>query len=588
MSSGPTVPRPAQFDPDSWSDSSARDALRLIADSVTQMVGFEVVAVSLVCDDHFVSVAISGPPSVHEALADLHTPVELVIAELDVAEDWGRFKFVPHGASHRGIEEYAWVSDVPQGPEEDAWHPEDTLLAPLYDEQGALLGLLSIDLPVSGRRPDRSQRELLERYAAQTERALVIGVERAALLHRVRLAEATRQVVRLASSQPDVERALDDCRFTLLEGFRADEVAIRTYTDDPLHEGGSPRPALPEATRLVVRALSRACWAQQRAAVISAGQSDADLLSTADHEVVWDLIRGLGHQSAMLVPIGAGPVCLGHLILCRKDETVEWSPDERQSGLDVARDIGQAVLSARSLAREQRLVGELRELSSYKTELLSTVSHELKNPLGAITGHLELLTASPDLDEDARFSVTAMGRASRRLVRVVDDLLTLATVEDPDAAYDLVPVDLRPLLSATLDLAQLAGERRDLRIEVVTPPGPLLALGDEHGLDRVLTNLVSNAVKYTPRGGRICLEVIPRGDLLELSVSDDGIGISAADQDRLFTEFFRSTNPTALAEPGSGLGLAICARIVARHGGRIEVESALGAGSTFRVLLPTP
>ena len=583
---GPAAHRPTRFEPASWSDSSARDALRLIAESVAQMVGFEMAVVSLVRGDVLVSVALAGPPSVHDALIEMHTPVALVLDELARAEDWGRFKFVPHDISRSGFDDYVWVSDGEQGPEDDAWHPEDLLLAPLYDEQGALLGLLSIDVPVGGRRPDADQRVLLERYAAQAERALVIGVEREALIRRVRLAETTRQVVRFASSQPDVERALDDCRLALLEGFRADELAIHTYAPDGLPEGGSPTLRLPEPAHEVVRSLSRACWVHQRVAVVTATRLDPELLGAHEHAVMWHAVSGLGYQSAMLVPIGAGPVCLGHLMLLRKDESPAWMPDERQSSLDVARDIGQAVLSARNLAREQGLNAELRRLASYKTELLSTVSHELKNPLSAITGHLELVAAASGLDDDVRFSVTAMGRASRRLARVVDDLLTLAAVQDPDASYDLAPVDLRPLLESTLEQTQLAAERRRLTFEVSAPPGPLLALADEHGLDRVLTNLVSNAVKYTPRGGRICLEVAARDGLLEIAVTDDGIGISPDDQERLFAEFFRSTNPTALAEPGSGLGLAICARIVARLGGRIEVESELGVGSTFRVFVP--
>jgi len=107
-------------------------------------------------------------------------------------------------------------------------------------------------------------------------------------------------------------------------------------------------------------------------------------------------------------------------------------------------------------------------------------------------------------------------------------------------------------------------------------------------LDRVITNLLSNAVKYSPRGRTISVRLTDHGHEVELMVADQGIGISQSDQDRLFTEFFRSTNPQAVAQPGTGLGLTICHRIVERHGGRIEVESELGAGSRFRVFLPTP
>jgi signal transduction histidine kinase len=120
---------------------------------------------------------------------------------------------------------------------------------------------------------------------------------------------------------------------------------------------------------------------------------------------------------------------------------------------------------------------------------------------------------------------------------------------------------------------------------------PVVALGDAAELDRVVVNLVNNAVKYTHTGGTITITLRPAdeedGDgMVELVVADDGIGIAEADHDRLFTEFFRSTNPAALARPGTGLGLTIVDRIVRRHGGRIEVDSELGIGTTFRVLLP--
>lgn len=585
MSAESIVSVPARFDRESWSDSSARDALSLIAESVTQMVGFEVAVVSLVQDDVFVSVAISGPLSVHEALADVSTPVQLIVEEMHGAEDWGRFKFVSHETSRHGTDPYAWVPDLEPGQEPDSWHPDDALLAPLYDAHRALLGLLSIDVPLDRRRPGPGQRQLLERYAAQAERALSIGVEREAVARRLRLAEATRQVVRFASSQLDVEQALRDCRPALLEGFRADELTIRTYAVDSLPDSGTPKPDLPEGTREVVRALVRRSWAQQRSIVVTSTRHESDLVTDDEQRVLLATMTAQGFGSALLVPIGAAMLCIGHVILFRTDDALDWTIEERQSCLEVARDIGQAVQSARHLAHEQGLVVELRRLTSYKTELLATVSHELKNPLSAITGHLELVAAVPDLDPSVAYSVAAMGRASQRLVKVVGDLLTLAAVEDPDADFEHAVVDVGPLLDSVLELTQLEAERRGVLIEVDTAPGPLLALGDHDGLDRVLTNLVSNALKYTPRGGRVFLQAVARHGIVEVSVADDGIGISVDDQERLFGEFFRSTNPVALAEPGTGLGLAICARIVARCGGRIEVDSELGVGSTFRVLV---
>jgi signal transduction histidine kinase len=120
----------------------------------------------------------------------------------------------------------------------------------------------------------------------------------------------------------------------------------------------------------------------------------------------------------------------------------------------------------------------------------------------------------------------------------------------------------------------------DLPTEAVT------AWGDAVEIDRLVTNLVSNAVKYTPEGRRVDIRLRRTGERVVLEVADEGFGISPADQAQLFEEFFRSSNPAAAQQPGSGLGLAIVKRIVERHGGDIEVTSELGTGSTFRVTLP--
>ena len=590
------TPRVTQFDVSTWSDASARGTLQLIAESVAQMVRFEVANISAVLDGILYSVAIEGGDDVKIAVTGLRTPIHYVLDELELAEDWGRFKFVPHELM-ADDDPYRWIPEFVPGEGPDDWHPHDALLAPLYSEDGELLGLLSIDLPISGRRPDATQRDLLERYATQAERALQNAFDREALARRLRLAEAARRVVQLAISQPDIDVALRQCSPALLEGFRADDVPIRTYGDEPTGTGGTtPRPTSDEV-RALLRELSRSCWRAQRVAVLHPGRQELAPIDPGQQQQLLGALRSLDYASAMLVPLGAGSRCLGHLIMLRKGDDVLWTTDEQNGALEVARDIGHAVLASRNLIREQRLVAELRELDTYKTQLLTTVSHELKNPLGAITGHLELVVASEDLSRDMMFSLGAMGRATTRITRVVEDLLTLAKLEDPDARESPTELDLRPALVAAVDGSAFLSSQRGVRVRLDLPDAPLLVSGTPEGLERVFANLVSNAVKYTSRGGDVVLEVaatdadpdaeVDRGGPgVTVSVIDEGIGISLDDQAHLFDEFFRSSNPAALAEPGTGLGLAISARIVESLGGRIEVESTLGEGSTFRVVLP--
>ena len=602
MSLDPRHSHSSRPDASEWSDASSRATLQLIAESVAQMVGFEVAVISAVHEDVFMSVAIKGDDDVRNVLGEMLTPVDSVREDLAIAEDWGRFKFIGHEKSI-DHDEYRWVPDIEQGPEPDAWHPLDMLLAPLHDNEGGLRGLLSIDLPVTGRRPDPAQVGLLERYAAQAERALLNAIEREALSQRLRLAEAARRVVQVAVSQPDIEAALNECRPALLDGFRADEVTIRTYSDEIVPARGTPLPGTTDGVRGIVRQLAHACWTQQRVGILTTEWYDDDLIDDHEHAALLEVALAQGFASSMIVPMGAGQRCLGHLILVRKDDETAWTADERTGALEVARDIGHAVLSSRNLAREQRLVSELRELDTYKTQLLSTVSHELKNPLGAVVGHLELVAGDPALSEDTQYSVGAMQRATGRISRVVSDLLTLAKLEDPEGRRPLSALDLRPAIQAAADSSRFAAEQNELAIHVVAPAGPLPVIGDAEELERLLSNLVSNAVKYSPSGGDVTITVTygplttpdPRASSagpvdreVEIAISDEGIGISSADQERLFTEFFRSSNPQALEQPGTGLGLAIAERIVRGHDGQMSVESALGEGSTFRVFLPVP
>lgn len=585
MVAGELPPR-EQLDVTTWSDVSSRDALDLITSSVAEMVGFEAAMVSVVRGETLFSVAVHGAAELRAAMIGLSTPLSVILGDLDRSEDWGRFKYCPPPEDGY-VDPWSYVSPVERLDVDDAWDPLDMLQAPLYDDAGGLIGVLAIDLPLSGRHPDAAQRRLMERYAAQTERLLQIAVQRDGLAERLRLAEAARRVMQFATTQDELEGALDECRGALLTGFRASDVTVRTYGDGDAPDGGTVgRGATDEQSR-VIRALSARCWAEQRVAVISA--KDTDTLTEDEHQVLVEMMDGLGQALVLLAPLGAGKTCLGHLVLIRDDAAVAFTTEEEEGALDIARDLGSAVLAGRNQAHEQRVVAELRRLASYKTQLLSTVSHELKNPLTVIRGHLELLEGEDDVAAVADASVAAMTRATGRMSRLVDDLLELARVEDPHRQADEVPLDVRPVLRSALDeTGDAAG--REVTVTLEVPDRPLLVTVGHDDLDRLVVNLVSNAVKYTRRGGRVLVcaySSVDRGvDQVVVEVQDDGIGISQEDQERLFTEFFRSSNPEATVQPGTGLGLAICSRVVARHGGRIEVDSVLGDGSTFRVFLP--
>ncbi|MDX6374392.1 MAG: two-component system, OmpR family, sensor kinase, partial [Nocardioidaceae bacterium] len=181
--------------------------------------------------------------------------------------------------------------------------------------------------------------------------------------------------------------------------------------------------------------------------------------------------------------------------------------------------------------------------------------------------------------------LAAVDRGAVRLVRVVEDLLLLARVGDPHLPLLTRPVFLRDVVEDVVNLTSIADQRR-IRMAVEGDPGDIVAIGDPAELDIMVTNLLSNAMKYSHVGSTVTLRLSRDEQWIVLSCEDHGLGISPADRGQLFREFFRSDLPEVKAQAGTGLGLTIVDRIVTRHLGRIEVDSVLGAGSTFRVFLP--
>jgi signal transduction histidine kinase len=222
-----------------------------------------------------------------------------------------------------------------------------------------------------------------------------------------------------------------------------------------------------------------------------------------------------------------------------------------------------------------------------KDEFVALVSHELRTPLTSIVGYVELVLdqESGALSEEQEQYLHVIDRNSRRLQRLVGDLLFIARYHAGKFEIQCTPIDLGSLahecVDAALPTAQSAG------VELICTSAEQIDMsGDQVRVAQVLDNLVSNALKFTPRGGRVELKATADGGLIGIEVSDTGIGISKDAQEHLFEKFFRTSEATKQAIQGTGLGLAITQVIVEAHGGTIVVESEEGIGSTFRVTLP--
>lgn len=576
-----------------WSDAASRETLQLIAEGVTKVAGFGVAAISIVrADDALESVAVAGSDEARAELEGTRTTVERLLEELEKADDWGLLRFVPHERVAEDVgETWGWVPDLVPIDAPDAWDPLDLLIAPLYDDAGQLRGTLAMDMPVDGRRPGTAQRAVLNAYAEQAGRAVVLALEREALAEQVRMADAARRIVRRASAQLSLDRIISDSHDALTEGFRAAGMWIQTFdqgvdTTGHIYSTNDTEVVLtPELIR-IAHDTALSAWDDQQVVVIAPDREAGPHLDEAHREMILGFLGLIDVGSLMLIPLGAGPECFGNLVLTRFPGASPWTEAEATAALDIGHDLGRAILNARTFEREHRLVQELQELDTYKSQLIATVAHELKNPLTSVLGHLEMLESSPDFSGTTKNSLASMERGAQRMVRVIDDLLLLAKVGDAATPLISEKVDLRDVVDEVVDLTRVAAQQKQLDVRVSAPDEPIIALGDPDELDQVCANLISNAVKYTPDGGRVDIALAAEDDEVVLTCADSGIGIAPADLALLGTEFFRSSNPEAVAQPGTGLGLAIVQRIVARHGGRLEIDSELGRGSTFRVHLP--
>ncbi|QBR91617.1 sensor histidine kinase [Nocardioides euryhalodurans] len=230
-------------------------------------------------------------------------------------------------------------------------------------------------------------------------------------------------------------------------------------------------------------------------------------------------------------------------------------------------------------------VTEFMRALRVKDEFVASVSHELRTPLTSIRGYVDLLMEEDGMPEEAVRQLAVVARNAERLGRLVADLLQSAQIDLGPMRVVRTRGDLAATVRETVAAAAPAAASVGVTLDADLPDA-LVMMMDRDRMRQVADNLVSNAIKYTPRGGKVHVRLGVDGERVELSVEDTGIGIGARDRDQLFTRFFRSRQAEEQSIQGIGLGLSITKSIVESHGGRIEVDSEVGRGSTFRVRLP--
>lgn len=230
---------------------------------------------------------------------------------------------------------------------------------------------------------------------------------------------------------------------------------------------------------------------------------------------------------------------------------------------------------------------ELRTLNDQKNQFLGMAAHDLRNPLGVIIGYSGMLKSKFEttLDENSLKMIDKISHSGSFMLRLINDLLDISVIESGKVTLRLAKVDLRELIDDNIALLSNIAEKKGVKLLCIRRPGDMKLTCDPNKISQVLTNLVSNSVKFSKTGSVVEIVLVPSKTEITLSIKDSGIGMSAEMQKSLFQPFTKGSMGTS-GEKSTGLGLAIVHKIVVEHRGKIWCESELGKGTTFFISLP--
>ncbi len=341
--------------------------------------------------------------------------------------------------------------------------------------------------------------------------------------------------------------------------------------------------------------------AQAQLAGLGAADADASLLLDADRRIVWgnvvawEMFGGVvsGQRSAVSGREAAEPVIRSSFIALVGDAELHQAVlDAVEGSRLIVRQVAVngrtlqvraiPLASAAGVAVSIEDVTEQQRLGRARRDLVANISHELRTPLANLALATQTLRAGHDraLREQMLAQIEAQVQT---LSQLSQEMIDLSQIESGQVMLRLVPTEVEPLAQWSVANLLPQAAAKGLQLNVDVPPS-LMALADEQQVARVIGNLVHNAVKFTPKGGVICIHAEATGDDVQISVSDTGPGIPAAEQTRIFERFYKADR--ARSKGGTGLGLAIARHIVEGHGGRIGVESRPGEGARFHFTLP--
>ena len=284
----------------------------------------------------------------------------------------------------------------------------------------------------------------------------------------------------------------------------------------------------------------------------------------------------------VLVPVHSDGAVVGLLMI---DGGHDLSDHDRHTWSTLAGLMGFGISQAATVDHLQQEAERSRGLESLKGEFLNIAAHELRSPLGIIRGYASMLSEGTLPEADRGTALARIAEKAEEMARLISDMLETARLETLGLELELEPVDLlRVIDMAVGEMRPLLGSKH--RFAVAEHPDSIAVVADEKRLTAMLTNLIDNAIKYSPGGGDIEVACEHDGRVARVTVRDHGIGINAEQAHMLFTRFGRLVTPETSHIRGTGLGLYLARETARLHGGDIHVSSTLGGGSTFTVVLP--
>jgi two-component system, NtrC family, sensor kinase len=460
---------------------------------------------------------------------------------------------------------------------------------------GNSIGAIAVGRPEPGPFPDK-QIVLLETFADQA----VIAIENVRLFKELeaRTTQLTRSVGELkalgevgqaVSSTLDLETVLSTIvsRATKLAGMDGGSIWEYDETRGEFHLHATDN--LPDELVEALRAMPirKGEGALGRLAMTGEPVEIRDIADERSYQSrVREILIQCGYRSVLAVPLLREDHLLGALAVNR-NSAGEFAPEVIDLLKTFATQSALAIQNARLFREIEEKSRELETASRHKSEFLANMSHELRTPLNAIIGFSEVLSERMfgEINDKQAEYIGDILESGRHLLSLINDILDLSKIEAGRMELELSDFDLPTTIENTLTLVRERAVRRGIELRRTVDEHLGAVRADERKVKQVLLNLLSNALKFTPEGGRIDVRAAVRDGTAEISVMDTGVGIAPEDQEAVFEEF-RQVGTAAKKVEGTGLGLAISRKFIELHGGRIWVKSQIGTGSTFAFTIP--